>query len=430
MLFFINTVFSATPLPNIDDTQHKTGIHNTTDAAVIIGIEDYIRIPDVPGAAADAQLVRDTLVYTLGIDPARISLLIRAQDQGDASRTAIQQAIRTRAAQVHSGGRLWVYFAGHGSAAADTKERILLGDDVSADAVSFAERSVKLSEIQNWGITGGGQVTVITDACFNGTGRNGEVQSGTRYAVPVSEISKVQLTQWHATSPEQVAQPLADTGHGAFTYFWAGALRGWADGQFSSRDGQVTAQEVQEYVTRALSTMQVRGETPQYTGSGDWVISHGKEVGPELLSSNTPHPTTNALTSLSQIIPQIMPKDSPDTPPPPSPAPASPPGSILGVLSPPPPPNSAYITWTNKEIEDGIGSSIAIPEYLLPMFYKNGKITLAIFYDSKGHVYNTYQTIIILKSCTDCTYYQSLNKLLLTGNYEILIEEFNQRNNK
>lgn len=302
VLFFL-AIGSAVAgaLPNLDTTQQKTGAHNTADAAVVIGIEDYFSLPDVPGAAADAQLVRDTLVYTVGLDPARVSLLIRAEGQGRASRSGIQQAIEEKAAQVKSGGRLWVYFAGHGSAAANTHERILLSDQTEANATSFEENSVSVSDIQNWGVHGGGQVVLITDACFNGTGRDGSIQTGTRYAVPVSEIQKTQLTQWHATAAEQVAQPLMGTGHGAFTYFWVGAIRGWADGQFGTRDGQVTAQEVQEYVSKALGTMQIRGETPQYTGIGDWVLSKGKEVAPDLVGK-------------SAVIAEVAPVISPHVP--------------------------------------------------------------------------------------------------------------------
>lgn len=282
-LFLIGcSAWAAVPLPELDHHLQKTGFHNLQDAAVVVGISDYIRLPDVPDADKDAQLVRDTMVYTLGIAPDRISLLIRAQDQGDASRTAIAQAIQSRAAQVPAGGKLWVYFAGHGSAAADTQERILLGDDVSATPASFAERAIRLSEIQQWGAAYGAEVVLVTDACFNGMGRDGSLQTGTRYALPISELQKPSLTQWHATGPAQVAQSLANTGHGAFTYFWVGALRGWADGQFDSADGRVTAAEVQEYVSRSMRTVQIEGETPQYTGKMDWIISNGKETAPNL----------------------------------------------------------------------------------------------------------------------------------------------------
>lgn len=296
VLFFlaICPAMAAVPLPNLDTTQQKTGVHNTTDAAVVIGIEDYFSLPDVPGAAADAQLVRDTLVYTVGLDPARVSLLVRAEGQGRASRSGIQKAIEEKAAQVKSGGRLWIYFAGHGSASASSSERILLSDQTEANPASFEADSITVSEIQSWGVVGGGQVVLITDACFNGTGRDGSIQTGTRYAVPVTEIQKVKLTQWHATAAEQVAQPLAGTGHGAFTYFWVGAIRGWADGQFGARDGQITAQEAQEYVSKALSTMQIRGETPQYTGIGDWVVSKGKEIAPNL-------------SELAKVVPAVLP---------------------------------------------------------------------------------------------------------------------------
>lgn len=42
---------------------------------MVIGVEDYLRVADVPGAVADAKLVRDFLVYTRGVSPGRVRLL-------------------------------------------------------------------------------------------------------------------------------------------------------------------------------------------------------------------------------------------------------------------------------------------------------------------------------------------------------------------
>jgi hypothetical protein len=40
--------------------------------------------------------------------------------------------------------------------------------------------------------------------------------------------------------------------------------------------------------------MQIRGETPQYTGIGDWVVSKGKEVAPNL-------------AELAKVVPAVLP---------------------------------------------------------------------------------------------------------------------------
>ena len=45
------------------------------DAAVVIGIEDYAFLPDVPFAERDAQAVSDLLVYTIGVPADRVRVL-------------------------------------------------------------------------------------------------------------------------------------------------------------------------------------------------------------------------------------------------------------------------------------------------------------------------------------------------------------------
>ncbi len=63
-----------------------------------------------------------------------------------------------------------------------------------------------------------------------------------------------------------------------------GALRGWADGELDGRrDGSVTAEEAQAYVTRVLRAAQVQGQTPQLLArdAGALVLARGvTEAGP------------------------------------------------------------------------------------------------------------------------------------------------------
>lgn len=70
-------------------------------------------------------------------------------------------------------------------------------------------------------------------------------------------------------------------------YFAIGALRGWADGELTNvRDGKVTAEEAQAYVSRALRALQIRDQQPVWVSEGspdEWVLAEGvTEVGPPL----------------------------------------------------------------------------------------------------------------------------------------------------
>ncbi|MBT3223578.1 MAG: hypothetical protein HN348_31290, partial [Proteobacteria bacterium] len=120
---------------------------------------------------------------------------------------------------------------------------------------------------------------------------------------------------WYAAAGDQLAGPLDEVGHGAFTYLAIGALRGWADGEVDGqRDGQVTAEEAQLYVGRAMRTLQIVGQQPEMmvaNGSGEVLLAgSGLEQGPSLdarsesdqdplpTQETTVHQTTTATSRL------------------------------------------------------------------------------------------------------------------------------------
>ena len=87
----------------------RTGQRAATDAAVVIGVQDYTDVPDVPYARRDAQAFDDFVRYTRGIPDDRVTLL------RDARSYEIERAVKDAGARVGPGGRVWVYFAGHGA---------------------------------------------------------------------------------------------------------------------------------------------------------------------------------------------------------------------------------------------------------------------------------------------------------------------------
>ena len=254
----------AAELPSID-TPLRTGLSAKGDAAVVIGVEDYVYLPDATYASQDAQAMYDFLVYTRGVPSSRVALL-----QGGTSRRKIIEAVTTAGKQVGAGGTVWVYFAGHGSASPSTRERLILPENTLADAEDFDEQGVRLAELQRLAGSGGGEVLLITDACFTGAGRaGGTLLSGGRAWVPPQATAVGRSVQWDAAQANQVAGPLAAARHGAFTYFAIGAMRGWADGQVTGeRDGVVTSEEAQLYVQEALRAVGIREQAPSLVGEG------------------------------------------------------------------------------------------------------------------------------------------------------------------
>jgi hypothetical protein len=262
-------------LPDIDEPV-VTGHTASADAAVVIGIEDYFVLPDVPHATRDAAAAEATLRETVGVPPERIRVLTRG-----ANREQILAAVTSAGESVGPGGTVWLTYAGHGAADPSTGERLLLGADAQADQLSFRARAVPVAELEALATAGGGEAVLLLDTCYSGRTRDGgDLVAGKRFAVPsYATEAPDRVHRWTAAGPSEWSSPLPSVRHGAFTYAALGALRGWAD---TDGDGAVTAGEAHDYVVRALPTLQITDQRPAFVGSRDKVLSHGSEAAPEL----------------------------------------------------------------------------------------------------------------------------------------------------
>ncbi|HHO52395.1 MAG TPA: hypothetical protein ENK18_16370 [Deltaproteobacteria bacterium] len=274
MLWFLSSM--AVALPDLSKPHH-TQLRSPQDAAVVVGIEDYFQLPDVPGARADAVLIADLLAETRGIPRSRIRVLTDG-----ASREQILAAV-DEAAALAPGAAVWLYFAGHGAASPSTGERLLLGDDARPDLAVFELRAVAVSELVDRLTAGGASAILLLDTCYTGLSRSGDPLFGKRFAIPSAMASpSPSALIWTATSPGEWSGTLAGTDHGAFTWAVAGALRGWAD---ADADDTVDAAEASAWVSDALSTLQVTDQHPVLEASdpGAWVLTRGRlEPAPEL----------------------------------------------------------------------------------------------------------------------------------------------------
>jgi len=270
-------VASAAALPDIDEPL-RAGVRAPHDTAVVVGIQDYTHIADVPFATRDAQAFYRLLIYTLGLPAARVRLL----DQG-ASHEMIAEALSDAAEQTGSKGRVWFYFAGHGAASSRDGERMILGQDVRAEVAAFDSRGLTMAELEDLAGSHGSQVLMVLDTCYTGRDRAGaSLVEGGRFVVPAyATRAAPRVVAWTAAGPNEVAQPLDPVGHGAFTYFVVGALRGWADGQLDGeRDGQVTLEEASLYVTDSLAAAQLSGQHPSLLADSPeaWVLSSSSKL--------------------------------------------------------------------------------------------------------------------------------------------------------
>src|SRR4030095_13331357 len=112
-----------------------------TDAAVVIGNEDYRTLPDVPFAGRDARAVEGYLRATRGVPADRIVFV------ADATRDDMLAALARGAANVGKGGTLWVYFVGQGAVDRSMNDRLLVAVDAADTPKALTKQSVSLSEV-------------------------------------------------------------------------------------------------------------------------------------------------------------------------------------------------------------------------------------------------------------------------------------------
>ena len=252
------------------------------DAAVIVGVENYLLVAKVPGARRNAADWQAYLTETLKVPFDRVALL----RDNEATLEKMRRYASRAASQVEKGGTLWFVFIGHGAPSRDGKDGLLVGADAQQDPDGLYARSLPRSELLTL-LSAGAQArsVVLIDACFSGRAPSGEaLVAGLQPLIvtsnkPLAEFPRVVLMT--AAKSDQFAGPLpkAAEPRPAFSYLALGALRGWA----ADARGRVTAGAVVEFARRALALEKGRTQTPELTsGSPGTVLARAREEGPDM----------------------------------------------------------------------------------------------------------------------------------------------------
>ena len=250
------------------------------DAAVVIGIGDYAHVPAVGNADDNAGDWYGYLVKSRGVPVERVTLLL----DEDATLEEMQAATMDAASQVSKGGTLWFVFIGHGAPSRDGSDGLLIGYDAQQKARSLGARSFARSElIEMLEDSSAESINVFLDACFSGKDRGGEqlVAGLQPLAVTSDKVSSDKRTMlMTAAHSNEFAGPLPGGDRPAFSYLALGGLRGWAD---DDEDGSVTAQELHDYVSRAMQTLvHDRKQRPTLAGKGGReLVRSANESGPD-----------------------------------------------------------------------------------------------------------------------------------------------------
>jgi len=252
------------------DQPIKSQTRNPDAVAVVIGIQEYQRRPDIPDvdfALNDAQAVRRVLIDTLGFSDSRILYLKNA----DASIGQLKPLFRQQLAGMVKPGvsDLFVYYSGHG--APNGKEGYLIPWDYNPRYTPTADSAYPLKELYaDLDKLKAKNLTVILEACFSGQSDSGTI---IKDASPVGLEVDNQAAMLangvviSASGGREIATWYRDQKHGLMTYYWLRAMRGEA----GDRQGILTPQGLKQYLQNNVPSLarQLRGrsQTPEVTAS-------------------------------------------------------------------------------------------------------------------------------------------------------------------
>lgn len=228
--------------------------------ALVIGIDQYARWPQLHHAVRDARAVQETLVTRFGFKAENVTALY----DGDATRANILRVLNDKLAdakKVRRDDRVVVFYAGHGGT-----RKLTSGRDVGylipvdASLADFASDAISMPQLQEVAeaITAK-HVLFMVDACYSGLGltRGGGAGSTANFlADNARRLGRQMLTAGGAD--QQVADD-GPGGHSVFTWTLLQALNGKAD---LNGDGVITGTELAAYV--APSVAAIARQTPAF----------------------------------------------------------------------------------------------------------------------------------------------------------------------
>ncbi|MDA8139892.1 MAG: caspase family protein [Desulfobacteraceae bacterium] len=222
--------------------------------ALIIGIEDYARLPKAEYARKDALVVKEYFTRILGVPEKNIILLM----DNEATKARIESFIHDYLpANLNKNNQLYVYFAGHGAPEIKKGDAYLVPYDgdtrfLKSTAYPLKEFYANLDKIGNQ------NTYIFIDACFSGiASRAAEMLAkGTRPALIHVEdtlITNKEADHMVAISSSSAGEPsnaYPDTQHGLFTFFLLKGIGGEAD---SNSDHKLSIGEIYQYVFKNVS---------------------------------------------------------------------------------------------------------------------------------------------------------------------------------
>ena len=244
-----------------------------TDAvAIIIGIQNYKKIPKSNYSNDDARVFSEYANKVLGIKQQNIKMLIDDEADNAEIYRAFQNWLPLKVKKNKTD--IYVFYSGHGLPSDDGNSLYFLPhgadrDFISKTAINQNEIIAALQLIQP------NSVTMFIDSCYSGLTRTGDalLASARPIAIKAKNVDyPTNFTVISASSPEQISWSSAELKHGIFSYYLMKGMEGDAD---ENKDGKITVGEMQSYladmVAKQAMTMN-RKQVPQLTGDANRVL--------------------------------------------------------------------------------------------------------------------------------------------------------------
>ncbi|MCB9071900.1 MAG: caspase family protein, partial [Prevotellaceae bacterium] len=228
--------------------------------AVVIANEHYNKVSPVPYALNDGRVFAEYCGKTLGL-PAKNIRFVQNATLNDLKYQV--DWLRQIIGAYNGKAKVIFYYAGHGIPDESNKTAYLLPIDGYGSDVNTG---YKLDDLYaTLGKMPTQSVTVILDACFSGTKREGDMLANARgVAIRVkSGLPQGNMVVFTAAQGDETAYPNSEQEHGLFTYYLLKKLQ--------ETKGEVSYQQLSDYVTR-----QVRQQS---------LVLNGKSQTPTIISS-------------------------------------------------------------------------------------------------------------------------------------------------
>ncbi len=259
--------------PPIVEPSPLGDIKNRRDAAIVIGNENYYRLPQAVYAYNDASAMHAFMQNTRRVSSYRMTYIQNGKQE------ELNKALSKYYRRTSRKGTLWIYFAGHGYTD-NNGNRYLL--PIDADPNDLKSKGIELNSIFEQTSQKGNRVVLIVDAGFGTVGRDGlpitDFKENTPYGIANNDPDQV---LWLSDSSTQHSPIYIQAQHSIFTYLLLGGIKGWADGELTgTADGTVSMGELQQFVQDKMRQLGQPNQSTvfEHPDVTDWPIHSSPEL--------------------------------------------------------------------------------------------------------------------------------------------------------